>query len=83
MTFTCAIEEFAAFLAQFLGGPSEDAQRRWWLSLRESQLRFKIGQRERDAWIANMVLALDVVQIKEPIRSELFGFVERSSAHIC
>ena len=39
-TVKCAIEAFAAFLAQFLGGPSEDAQRRWWLSLRESHLRW-------------------------------------------
>ena len=46
-TFTCAIEEFAAFLVQFLGGPAADSQRRWWVSLRESHLRFKIGQRER------------------------------------
>jgi hemoglobin len=32
----CAMNAFAAFLAQFLGGPAEDAQARWWLSLRES-----------------------------------------------
>jgi truncated hemoglobin YjbI len=81
-TFTCAIEEFAAFLTQFLGGPSEDMQRRWWLSLRESHLRFRIGQRERAAWIANMVSALDDVQIEEPMRSQLMGFFQRSSAHI-
>ena len=30
----CAIEAFAAFLAQFLGGPAEDAEKRWSLSLR-------------------------------------------------
>ena len=53
-SFTCAIEAFAAFLAQFLGGPSEDSQRRWWLSLRESHLRFQIGDRERTAWLGNM-----------------------------
>jgi hemoglobin len=81
-SFTCAIEEFAAFLAQFLGGPSEDMQRRWWLSLRESHLRFKIGLRERDAWIANMVSALDDVQIEEPMRGQLLGFFKRSSAHV-
>ena len=52
----CAIEEFTAFLAQFLGGSPEDAQRRWWLSLRESHLRFKIGDRERDAWMQNSVI---------------------------
>lgn len=28
-SFRCAIEEFTAFLAQFLGGPSKDSQFRW------------------------------------------------------
>jgi hemoglobin len=81
-TFTCAIEEFTAFLAQFLGGPAEDMQRRWWLSLRESHMRFKIGPRERDAWMSNMVAALDDVPIGEPVRSRLLGLFERSSAYI-
>jgi truncated hemoglobin YjbI len=81
-TMTCAIEEFAAFLAQFLGGPAEDAQRRWWLSLRESHLRFKIGQKERDAWMKNMVKALDEAQIEEPARSALREFFHRSSAYV-
>src|SRR5437868_12455076 len=78
-TMTCAIEEFAAFLAQFLGGPVEDAQRRWWVSLRESHLRFKIGRKERDAWMRNMIQALDEAQIGEPMRSALREFFERSS----
>jgi truncated hemoglobin YjbI len=81
-TFTCAIEEFAAFLAQFLGGPGEDMQRRWWLSLRESHLRFRIGPKEREAWIANMTAALDDVPIEEPWHSRLLGFFERSSAYV-
>ncbi len=50
-TFTCAIEEFAAFLTQFLGGPPEAAQRRQWLSLRDSHRRFPIGPQEREAWL--------------------------------
>jgi truncated hemoglobin YjbI len=81
-TFTCAIEELSAFLAQCFGGPSEDMQRRWWLSLRESHLRFKIGQMHRDAWVANMVSALRDVQIAEPMRRQLLAFFERSSAYI-
>lgn len=81
-TLKCAIEEFAAFLAQFLGGPGEDMQRRWWLSLRESHARFRLGQKERDAWIANMALALDDVPVGEPMRGELLGFFEQSSAYI-
>jgi truncated hemoglobin YjbI len=81
-TLHCAIEELAAFLAQLFGGPSDDTQRRWWLSLRESHLRFKIGQRERAAWMANMVKALDDARIEEPLRSALREFFERSSAHV-
>jgi truncated hemoglobin YjbI len=81
-TFKCAIEEFAAFLAQFLGGPAEDAQRRWWLSLRESHLRFKIGPKERDAWLRNMKEAFDDVGMKEPLRSALHELFEQSSAYV-
>lgn len=78
----CATEAFAAFLAQFLGGPSEDAQERWWLSLRESHLRFKIGSRERQAWMRNMVDALGDVPIEEPVRLALRNLFEQSSAYV-
>src|SRR5438552_528683 len=81
-TMTCAIEEFAAFLAQFLGRPAEDAQRRWWVSLRESHLRFKIGRKERDAWMSNMVQALDDVPMEKSARSALRDLFERSSAYV-
>src|ERR1700674_4383857 len=81
-TLTCAIEEFAAFLAQFMGGPSEDSQRRWWLSLRESHLRFKIGPKERDAWMKNMIKALDEAQIDESVRSAMREFFGQSSAYV-
>jgi len=78
----CAVEAFTAFLAQFLGGPAEDAQQRWWLSLRESHLRFKIGLRERQAWMSNMIQALEDVPIDEPVRLALRDLFERSSAYI-
>lgn len=81
-SFRCAIEEFTAFLAQFLGGPGEDSQFRWWLSLRESHLRFKIGPRERAAWMTLMNLALDDAQIDEPLRSDLLRFFGQSSAYV-
>src|SRR5258707_5288375 len=47
----CQIKALTAFLTQFLGGPCDYAQGRWSLSLREAHLRFKIGQKERDAWL--------------------------------
>jgi hemoglobin len=78
----CAVEAFTAFLAQFLGGPAEDAEARWWLSLRESHLRFKIGSRERQAWMSTMAEALEEVSIEEPVRHALRDLFERSSAYI-
>jgi len=78
----CAVEALAGFLAQFLGGPTEDAQARWWLSLRESHLRFKIGPRERQAWMSNMVEALEDVRVDEPVRLAFRDLFERSSAYI-
>jgi truncated hemoglobin YjbI len=81
-SFRCAIEAFSAFLAQFLGGPSADSQFRWFLSLRESHLRFKIGPEERNAWVKQMAQALDEVEIEEPLRGALGNFFEQSSAYL-
>jgi hemoglobin len=78
----CAVEAFTAFLAQFLGGPAEDAQDRWWLSLRESHSRFKIGPREREAWMSNMVKALEDVSLEQPVRLAFRALFERSSAYV-
>jgi hemoglobin len=81
-TFTCAIEEFAAFLTQLLGGPPEATQRRQWLSLRDSHRRFAIGPQERDAWLQQMNRALDEVSLEEPVRRALRAFFARSSAYL-
>lgn len=81
-TFTCAIAAFAAFLAQFLGGPPEAAQRRQWLSLSDSHRRFSIGPQEREAWLHQMRQALDTVPLQEPVRHALREFFTRSSAYI-
>ncbi len=52
-TFTCAINEFTAFLMQFLNTGGDD-QKRWWLSLRESHARFKLTPEHRAAWLLCM-----------------------------
>jgi hypothetical protein len=73
----CAIAEFSAFLVQFFDGPIEDAQRRWWLSLRESHSRFRITEEHRAAWMGHMIAALEETGL-----GELRGFFEHSSAYI-
>ena len=81
-TYNCAIEELAAFLVQLLGGPSKDAERRWWLSLRESHLRFRIGPSERKAWLKVMAGTLRDVEMSQPMRSALMELFEDASAHV-
>jgi truncated hemoglobin YjbI len=78
----CTIDAFAAFLVQFLGGPSEYSESRWWLSLRESHSRFKIGRKERDAWMKCMSKTLDDLAIEEPLRGALRSFFQQSSAFL-
>lgn len=81
-TLHCAVEELTAFLIQFLGGPQEDTQRRWWLSLHESHRRFRIGQRERDAWMRHMVKALDNTSMEKPDRIAMRALFEQASAYL-
>lgn len=81
-THKCRIDEFAAFLTQFLGGPAEHTQKRWWLSLHESHQRFAIGPRERAAWMHNMRAALDEVDIADSARGALQRFFEQTSTYV-
>lgn len=78
----CATEEFAAFLVQFLGGPEEEKQHRWWLSLRESHGRFRIGPEQRAAWLRLMGTTLDEAPLDEETRAALRTFFLHSSAYV-
>ena len=78
----CATEEFAAFLIQFLGGDEDQAQSRWWLSLRESHARFRIGAAERSAWLKHMQATLDAAPMDEDTRKALLQFFFESSAYV-
>lgn len=76
----CATEEFAAFLIQFLGGDEEQTQKRWWLSLRESHARFRIGPEQRSAWLRHMSAAIDEVAPQHA--SALRQFFLQSSSYV-
>jgi truncated hemoglobin YjbI len=81
-TFNCAIQEFTAFLVQFLNGPAEKAQHRWRVSLQESHRRFPIGKRERSAWLKHMFHALEEVPLDDATRAAFRGFFEHASAYL-
>src|ERR1700722_4661933 len=78
----CAIDEFTAFLIQFLGGDEEQTQHRWWLSLRESHARFVIGPAERSAWLQHMGATLEATLLDEASRQALRQFFLQSSAYV-
>jgi hemoglobin len=78
----CAIEAFSAFLIQFLGGDEEQTQSRWWLSLRESHARFRIGVTERSAWLKHMQAALEAAPLDPSTRQALGQFFLHSSAYV-
>jgi hemoglobin len=81
-TLRCATEEFAAFLIQFLGGDENQAQHRWWLSLRESHARFQITPAQREAWLRNMRATLDETIDDSTTRTALRQFFEHTSAYV-
>src|SRR5436309_5776768 len=78
----CAIDEFAAFLIQFLGGDESQTQFRWWLSLRESHARFQIGSEARSAWLKHMGATLDGTSLDDATRNALRKFFLHSSAYV-
>lgn len=78
----CATDEFAAFLIQFLGGDENQTQHRWWLSLRESHARFRIGAEARAAWLKHMQAALDATVSGLPARQALGQFFLQSSSYV-
>ena len=53
----------ASFLAQYWGGPRRYSRQRGHPRLRLRHMPFPIGQKERDAWVTNMVSALDSMEI--------------------
>jgi hemoglobin len=78
----CAINEFAAFLIQFLGGDEAQTQDRWWLSLRESHARFEINAAQRSAWLKHMGAALEAAPCDAETRTALRQFFLRTSSYV-
>lgn len=78
----CPQHALAAFLTQFLGGPYDYGDRRWFGSLRAAHQRFAIGPQERAAWLAAMFQAIDDIQTQEPARSALRWVFIRASAYL-
>ena len=72
----------ARFLAELCGGPPEYTERHGHPLMRARHRHIRIGEAERDAWVAAMAAALDEVEVAEPARSTLRGFFEHAASDL-
>lgn len=66
-----ARDKLFMFLSGWLGGPDLFVQSFGHPRLRARHMPFAIGTRERDQWVACMLLAMEEVGIAEPMRERL------------
>ncbi len=66
-----AAEHLALFLAQYWGGPHTYSETRGHPRLRQRHLPFVIDEAARDAWLSNMLAALDRQELDDGSRAEL------------
>jgi hemoglobin len=64
----------ALFLIQRTGGRGTYSEQRGHPRMRGRHMPFKIGQKERDAWMVNMVAALNTVSALAPHKAVLEDF---------
>lgn len=70
------------FLAQFWGGPRLYDEERGHPRLRARHLPFKIGQKERDHWLAHMSAAVKEAHVGALDEAQLLGYFEAASTHM-
>lgn len=82
MSLERPIETLTIFLIQFFGGPAEFTEKQGQPRLKMRHARFKIGQKERDAWLTHMLAAIDEVGIQEPAKSLMAQYFKDASAFL-
>lgn len=77
-----ARRHLSLFLAQLWGGPRDYDEQRGSPRLRARHLPFRIGARERDAWLAHMRAAVDASSAGSLERAQLLSYFEGAAAHM-
>jgi hemoglobin len=70
-----AEERLRMFLVQYWGGPRTYSEQRGHPRLRMRHVTFRIGPRERDAWLARMHDAMDSIELTDSQRSTLWDYL--------
>ena len=73
-------ERLTLFLIQYFGGPPAYSEQRGHPRLRMRHLPFRIGQRERDAWLGHMLEALEASDIPSEAKRPMRKYFEDGSA---
>jgi hemoglobin len=70
-----AEERLRLFLIQYWGGPRTYGERRGHPRLRMRHAPFPIGERERDAWLTHMRVAVDELELPEQLDTMLWDYL--------
>ena len=70
-----AEERLRMFLVQYWGGPRTYSERRGHPRLRMRHVTFRIGPRERDAWLARMRSSMDELHLTEEQDAMLWDYL--------
>ncbi|GAB3275773.1 globin [Actinocorallia lasiicapitis] len=74
-----AEERLALFLIQYWGGPSTYNELRGHPRLRMRHFPYRIGIRERDAWLAHMRVAVDSLDLEPRFVEVLWDYLSRAA----
>ena len=78
--FAAAAEHLRLFLIQYWGGPAWYGESRGHPRLRMRHAPFKIGERERAAWLGHMRSAVESLDLPRSVHAALLQYFERAAA---
>ena len=74
-----AQERLRMFFEQYWGGPTTYSEQRGHPRLRMRHAPFRVGPRERDAWLHHMRRAVDSLSLPEEQEAALWQYLERAA----
>ena len=74
-----AAERLRMFLEQYWGGPKTYSEQRGHPRLRMRHAPFRVGPRERDAWLTHMRAAVDSLHLSPEHETELWDYFEHAA----
>jgi len=74
-----AADRLRLFLMQYWGGPNTYSVQRGHPRLRMRHAPFRVGPRERDAWLHHMRRAVDSLSLPEEHEAALWQYLERAA----